>query len=530
MHMKNKNIYRDTVRWMLLPVLSNVIYEVLKLSMVFIVAYFLGRVTDAAIAGKYDVFLDKGKVLLLIIAIGAVCVPLAAIAMDFIWIKAGSVSDIEMCSKISFWKYDKLRKMDEGEIEYKLSEELCEFRICFANVLSTLILVPIFGIFLAYCVKQMGVVYLLFGICCSLFTLLIPIIFRKINLKYEKENWNYLSGQNQIFTQISQFAKTIKCFGLKNGIVKKWKLRFEKYLNSSRKKAIKIENLAGEANGFVKAVSQIAVLILGCILMEKKMITTGCIVIMLQYLSIFDTFFDRCIQSITNISKVREKANRLHIFYDNLERENGVNLWDRVETICCKNLSYSYDGNSVIDNLSFSIKKGEKIQIKGQNGSGKSTLLKILCGLETEYEGDVLINNIEIRRINLSMWRKKLAVIFQNAYIFSGTVAENVAMGKLNAAEEQMQKQMWFVKIDDMAQKAISYGANELSGGEKQRIAVARAALKDSEIILMDEGDNHLDAEGKKILFNYLKQTDQTVIFISHDLEFGKVADRVLNL
>lgn len=70
MHMKNKNIYRDTVRWMLLPVLSNVIYEVLKLSMVFIVAYFLGRVTDAAIAGKYDVFLDKGKVLLLIIAIG----------------------------------------------------------------------------------------------------------------------------------------------------------------------------------------------------------------------------------------------------------------------------------------------------------------------------------------------------------------------------------------------------------------------------------------------------------------------------
>lgn len=87
----------------------------------------------------------------------------------------------------------------------------------------------------------MGVIYLLFGICCSLFTLLIPIIFRKINLKYEKENWNYLSGQNQIFTQISQFAKTIKCFGLKNGIVKKWKLQFEKYLNSSRKRQLKLK-------------------------------------------------------------------------------------------------------------------------------------------------------------------------------------------------------------------------------------------------------------------------------------------------
>lgn len=528
--MKNKNIYWDTVRWMLLPVLSNVIYEVLKILMVFTVAYYLGGVTDAAIAGKYTVFLEKGKVLLLVMAAGAVCVPLAAIAMDFIWIKAGSVSDIEMCSKISFWKYDKLRKMDEGEIEYKLSEELCEFRICFANIFSTLLLVPFFCIFLSYCAKQMGFLYLLLGICCSLFTLLIPIVFRKINLKYEKENWNYLAGQNQIFTQISQFAGTIKHFGLQNRIVKIWKKQFAEHLHSSRKKAVKIKTLSNEANGFVKAVSQIAVLILGCVLLEKKMITTGCIVIMLQYLSIFDTFFDRCIQSITDISKVREKAERLHLFYDDRERENGVDLSDNVETICCKNLSYSYEGNNVIDKVSFSIKKGEKVQITGQNGCGKSTLLKILCGLETEYNGEILINTIEMRQMDLSVWRKKLAVIFQNAYIFSGTTEENVAMGDLNAAKAQVQKQMQFFGIADMAKKQISYGANELSGGEKQRIAMARAALKNSEIILVDEGDNHLDTEGKKLLFDYIDQTDKTVIFISHDPEFRKAADRVLHL
>lgn len=97
------------------------------------------------------------------------------------------------------------------------------------------------------------------------------------------------------------------------------------------------------------------------------MITTGCIVIMLQYLSIFETFFDRCIQSITDISKMREKAERLHLFYDDRERENGVGLSDNVETICCKNLSYSYEGNNVIDKVSFSIKKGEKVQITGQD-------------------------------------------------------------------------------------------------------------------------------------------------------------------
>lgn len=94
-------------------------------------------------------------------------------------------------------------------------------RLCIATL--PLLIVPFFCIFLSYCAKQMGFLYLLLGICCSLFTLLIPIVFRKINLKYEKENWNYLAGQNRIFTQISQFAGTIKGFGLENRVVKIWK-------------------------------------------------------------------------------------------------------------------------------------------------------------------------------------------------------------------------------------------------------------------------------------------------------------------
>ena len=376
----------------------------------------------------------------------------------------------------------------------------------------------------------MGIIYLLLAICCSLLTLLIPIMFRKINLKYEQENWSYLSKQNQIFVQISDFARSIKNLNIANGVIKKWKVLFGEHYNQSRKKALKIKNFSNEINAFVKAFSQIVILILGCVLLQKKLITTGCIVIMFQYLSIFDTFFDHCIQSITDISKIKAKAKRLNIFYDDFESEEGHDLLDIIRNISCKNLCYTYGDNKVIDNLSFSIRQGEKIQIIGENGSGKTTLLKMLCGLETDYEGVILINGMDMKEINLSIWRKRLAVIFQNAYIFPGTVEENVLMGNFNATIKELVEQENVLNIADISLKKIGYGATELSGGEKQRIAMARAFLKNSEILILDEGDNHLDVEGKKILYDYIQKTSQTVIYISHDIEFKDLSDRVLTL
>lgn len=528
--MKNRNIYIDVVRWMFFPILINVFYELLKITMMFVMASFLGDVTDAAIEGNYAVFSQNCKALLVVIGITAFCLPLSGIIMDFIWIKAGSVSDTEMCSKISHWKYNKLRKIEEGDIEYKLSEELCDFRISFANASSTLLLVPVFLIFLKYCEKKMGAIYLLLAICCSLLTLILPIIFNRINLKYEQENWDYLSKQNQIFTEISKFALPIKILNIGNIIVKKWEKIFEEHYNKSRKKGVKIRNFTNEINAFMKAGSQIAILVLGCVLLEKQLITTGCIVIMLQFLSIFDIFFGYCIQSITNISKVKVKGERLRIFYDDFECEEGEGIIDNIHNISCENLCYEYGNNRVIENLTFSIKQGEKVYICGENGSGKSTLLKILCGLETEYKGRVLINGIDLKKINLSLWRKKLTVIFQNAYIFPGTVEENVWMGDFSETKEEVEKQMYALKINDMSLKEIGYGATELSGGEKQRIAMARAFLKKSEVILLDEGDNHLDTEGRRRLYDYIRKTNQTVIFISHNLEFGDLADRKLSL
>lgn len=233
---------------------------------------------------------------------------------------------------------------------------------------------------------------------------------------------------------------------------------------------------------------------------------------------------------ITDSYNIREKAQRLSVFYDDLEKQDGLKLSPVLDCIQCNRLTYCCGEKKVLKDISFEIRKGEKIQIVGKNGSGKSTLIKILCGFETEYEGEILINGTNMKELNLATWRKKLAVVFQNDYIFSGTILENVLMGDLNAEKEDVEKIIHDVDILNMAEKKITYGSHELSGGERQKIAIARAILKNSEVLIVDEGANHLDSDMRNFLHGYMKKTEQTVIFVSHDADFNDLAERILYL
>lgn len=437
---------------------------------------------------------------------------------------------------MSFWKYNKLRGCEEGEIEYKLSEELCEFRLLFAAICSNLLLVPFFAGFLSYCSRQLGWEYVIGAMAATAVTLLIPVLFRKVKAGYEREGWEYAARQNQILVQVSENAKIIKTWSLQKYFIQKWHAQYEEYFRKFGKKANRVKTLSYDSNEFIKLVSQLMVLVLGCVLVQKNSITTGSIVIMLQYLVIFETFMGKCAQVITNLPQMKKKAQRLGFFYDSLERCGGEKLCDGLENVQCQNLTYRYGDKTIINRLSFEIKRGEKVRITGGNGSGKSTLLRILCGLDEDYEGDILINGVSLKNVNLPSWRDKIAIAFQEDTIFPGTVEENIAMGlrgemvRGGNAEEAINEVAALLGLTELLDKKISYGADELSGGEKKKIAIARALLKGSGLLCVDEGDNHLDTKTRENLYRYIKNTEQTVIYISHDLAYGELAERVVEL
>ncbi|MCM1246017.1 MAG: ATP-binding cassette domain-containing protein [Roseburia sp.] len=528
--MKNKNIYLDALRWMLIPILAKTIYDILAIFVMFVTTIYLGTVTDAALNGNSVLFGESGKKLLFCMIANVIIIPILAICMDFIFIKGGTNSDVEMCSRISFWKFDRLNKLEEGEIEYKLSQELCDFRLYFATVCSDLLLIPSFVIFIWYCVEQIGFLYVIVSVACSLVVLILPILSQRFNIKYEKEKWEYEAKQNQTFIELSEETRAIYQLNIYRLFIKKWHRLFEEYFSKSRKIAIRFKNIMDGMNEGIKIFSQIVILVLGCVLAGEGYITVGCIIIMIRYLSIFENFLNRCIQIVVNFSNLREKAKRLYVFYGDLERTGGTELGERFDSLHCDKLTFKYGDNNVLKELSFEIQRGERVQIIGKNGSGKSTLINILCGFEEEYEGEILINGKSLKNINLKMWREKLAIVFQNDYIFSGTVLENVLMGASDASTECVEKAIQNAELEGIKEKKISYGANELSGGERQKTAFARAVLNDSEILILDEGDSYLDKSMKKKLYDYIVNSDQTIIFISHDEEFGELADQVICL
>ena len=167
----------------------------------------------------------------------------------------------------------------------------------------------------------------------------------------------------------------------------------------------------------------------------------------------------------------------------------------------------------------------KKNVICGENGTGKSTLLKLLLGLYPDYQGEILINGKELGSLNPVKWREKCAFVEQVPFLFEGTVRENVKLGR-DVSDEEVTQMMERVGIAHLAERRVGGEKTELSGGECQKIAIARALLRNAEILILDEPTNHLDEAAKQWLMDFIQKFDQTMIYVSHEESMIQLADR----
>lgn len=202
-------------------------------------------------------------------------------------------------------------------------------------------------------------------------------------------------------------------------------------------------------------------------------------------------------------------------------------------------LSFSYDKNVVLDNISFEVEKGEYITLMGHNGSGKSTLAKLIMGLLENKNGSIYIDDIEMKESNINELRSKLGIVFQNPdnQFIGATVQDDIAFGLENhlVKPEDMDK-----IINEFAEKVnmknfLSKEPSSLSGGQKQRVAIAGVLAMKPEILILDEATSMLDPRGKKEIINLvhllrINQKDLTIFSITHDPEEAYLSDKVLVL
>lgn len=220
-----------------------------------------------------------------------------------------------------------------------------------------------------------------------------------------------------------------------------------------------------------------------------------------------------------------------------VNKENAIILKNINNDITFENVSFEYTKNKpVLKNLNLHVKKGETLALVGNSGGGKSTTVSLLPRFYDIKKGEIKIDGINIKDYNLESLRQNIAIVFQDNFLFSGTIRENILLGKKDATNEEVNNAIKMAYLDEFIQSLpngldtqIGERGVLLSGGQKQRVAIARAFLKDAPIIILDEAtsalDNKAEAIVQKAIDNLMK--DKTVFVIAHRLSTIKNADRI---
>mgnify|MGYP002643553492 FL=1 len=234
---------------------------------------------------------------------------------------------------------------------------------------------------------------------------------------------------------------------------------------------------------------------------------------------------------------IEQIFDKLNMVPEIRNKENAINMNSEHSKIEFKDINFEYNANvPVLKNINFKVKKGETVAFVGNSGGGKSTIVNLIPRFYDIKSGSITIDDIDIRDYTLESLRGNIAVVFQDNFLFSGTIKENILLGKQSATDEEINKAIKMAYLDEFI-ATLKDGVNTqigergilLSGGQKQRVAIARAFLKDAPIIILDEAtsalDNKAEAIVQKAIDNLMK--DKTVFVIAHRLSTIKNADRI---
>lgn len=206
--------------------------------------------------------------------------------------------------------------------------------------------------------------------------------------------------------------------------------------------------------------------------------------------------------------------------------------------ISLKNVTFSYDGErEVLKNFNLEIPKGKMVALVGQSGSGKSTIANLLMRFYDVEHGEILIDNTNIKNIQLISLRDQLGLVTQDSIMFNGTIADNVKIGKQNATDDEVIEALKVANAYEFVQNLpqgihtnIGDAGGKLSGGQKQRISIARAVLKNPPIMVLDEATSALDTESERLVQDALEKMmeNRTSVVIAHRLSTIQKADKIV--
>jgi len=468
------------------------------------------------------------------------------LSMFFItFLKNGVIKDFrnEIYNKIVKLSMSYYSEKKKGDIVARISSDVLEIDNSFLSIFELIIKEPLmilFTLISMYIISpELTGFVIIFIPISAIFISVVGKSLKRQSLKVQKEQGLFISLVDETLNGL----KIVKIFNAENAFSRKFAestKRLYKFSNS----VINRKNLAGPLSEFLGICSITVILWYGGMMVLKENSLDA---------STFLVYLGLAYNILTPAKSLSKASYKIRKAYGAAERvfqvlddkrfiksnEDNTPLKDFSTSINFNNVSFRYESEDVIKNLSLKIKKGETVALVGQSGSGKSTIANLISRFYDISEGEITVDGKNIKEVNLKSLRKLIGLVTQDSILFNDSIKNNLLIGKENATDQEIIQALkianaWeFVKeLPETIESNIGDSGNKLSGGQKQRLSIARAVLKNPPIMILDEATSALDSESESLvqiaLDNVMK--NKTSLVIAHRLSTIQKADNILVL
>jgi ATP-binding cassette subfamily B protein len=453
---------------------------------------------------------------------------------------AGVFTDgLQHAMKLPYQEFEDQRSGETLSILTKVRADVEKFMTSFINILFGVLVGVVFvfvyaALFINWRVPVAYVIGILF------LTLVTNKLSKKIKL-IQKNIVGQTTALAGSTTESLRNIELVKSLGLTHQEVERLNTNTYKILGLELTKVKRIRSISFIQGTMVNTLRQVILFILMWLIFKGTM-NAGQLVTM----QIFSFFVFGPLQEIGNILLSYREAEASLNNFDNLmkkapEQEPAFpKPLGNIETLAFKNVAFKHQtaSHKAIDDISFDVKVGETIAFVGPSGSGKSTLMKLLVGLYRPLEGKIIYNNLDETEIHFDDLRKQIGFVTQDTNLFSGTIRENLMFVNPAATEQQLNDVLKKASCTGLIARAekgldtmIGEGGLKLSGGEKQRISIARALLRKPHLLIFDEATSALDSITEEEITDTIRdlssQKEQITVLIAHRLSTIMHADRI---